>query len=447
MSIFKACDIRAPYPDELRDEHAFLLGQAVAIQYRPAQVVIGGDGRLSTPQLKRMLTASLVAAGCHVVDLGIIPTPLFYFARYHLGIKTGVMVTASHNPPHYNGFKLAFGDMPVTEEEMAQLQELMAQKALAPEGKGIKELVDPIPAYTEFGKSQIKVCDGLKVVVDYGNGVGAITGPKLWEHSGANVISLFCNVDGRFPDRSPNPAVAGNLTAVSRTVVDEKADFGVAYDGDADRVAIVDELGHVVKADKVIALMAQDRLRNGVGAVVYDQKCSRLVSQVVRQAGGVPVMEKSGHTFIKTTFLKKAAVYAGELSGHHFFRSLPQGDDGVLASLFFAQMLKRLGQPLSDLVETLPDYPITPDIRLPVSPDEAERILSKLRNGLADEATLSYLDGVRVGYSDGWGLARQSVTEPLLTLRFEGENQDALRQIMSRFVAAAPALAGRLPEV
>lgn len=158
-------------------------------------------------------------------------------------------------------------------------------------------------------------------------------------------------------------------------------------------------------------------------------------------------MEKSGHTFIKTTFLKKAAVYAGELSGHHFFRSLPQGDDGVLASLFFAQMLKRLGQPLSDLVETLPDYPISPDIRLPVSPGEAERILSKLRNGLADEATLSYLDGVRAEYSDGWGLARQSVTEPLLTLRFEGENQDALRQIMSRFVAAAPALAGRLPEV
>jgi len=180
---------------------------------------------------------------------------------------------------------------------------------------------------------------------------------------------------------------------------------------------------------------------------VYDQKCSRLVPETIRAAGGEPIMEKSGHTFIKTTFLQKKAVYAGELSGHHFFSSLPQGDDGVIASLYFAKLLKENGVSLSEMLQSLPDYPITPDIRLPVAAGEADRILAELKEGLADKADLIFLDGIRAEFPDGWGLARQSVTEPLITLRFEGKDKDALRRIIASFVAAAPELAGRLPEV
>ncbi len=447
MSIFKACDIRAPYPDELQDKHAVSLGQAIARLQKQGDVVVGGDGRLSTPQLKQLLINSLAANGCHVVDLGIVPTPVFYFARHHLQIKTGVMVTASHNPPRYNGFKLAFGDLPITETEITRLQKMMAQNSPPSTKAGSRKSVEILPAYIEFAKGQIKSCKGLKVVVDYGNGMGALTGPVLWQYSGAEIIPLFDKVDGHFPNRSPNPAVPRNLTALCQAVQEHQADLGVAYDGDADRVAFVDEQGRVAGMDKIIALFAREQLQNAPAAVVYDQKCSSLVSQTIRQAGGEPIMEKSGHTFIKTTFLQKKAVYAGELSGHHFFSSLPQGDDGVLASLYFAQMLKRLGKPLSVLLNNLPDYPVTPDIRLPVAPGDAEQILAELKEGLADKARLIFLDGVRAEFSDGWGLARQSVTEPLLTLRFEGKDPNALRRIIASFETAAPKLAGRLPQV
>lgn len=447
MNIFKACDIRAPYPNELQDKHAVLLGQAIARLQGQCDVLVGGDGRLSTPRLKQLLVDSLLTSGCHVIDLGLIPTPVFYFARHYLSVKTGVMVTASHNPPQYNGFKLALGDLPISEVEMLRLQELMFQNGPVLTGDGSQESVDILPAYIDFAKDQIGPCPGLRVVVDYGNGMGVLNGPSLWKHCGAEVIPLFDTVDGHFPNRSPNPAIPQNLTALCQAVTKYKADLGVAYDGDADRVAFIDEQGRMAGMDKIIALFARYRLQDGPAPVVYDQKCSQLVAQIIRRAGGEPIMERSGHTFIKTTFLQRAAVYAGELSGHHFFSSLPQGDDGVLASLYFATMLKQSGQPLSALLQNLPDYPITPDIRLPVAEGEAKKILTELKEGLAGRANLTFLDGVRAEFDDGWGLARQSVTEPLLTLRFEGKDRHALHRIMNCFVNAAPELAGRLPQV
>ena len=445
MSIFKACDIRAPYGEQLQDRHAILLGQALALMMGPTEVVVGGDARLSTPRLKGLLIESLVAAGCRVVDLGTVPTPAFYFARARLGIATAVMVTASHNPPNHNGFKLTLGELPISEAEIDRLRELMERGASAAAMPGQRSEYDILPAYLDFVGALVPDRSALRVVIDYGNGVGALAGPQLWPDR-AEAVALFDSVDGRFPERSPDPAVARNLTALREAVPGRGADLGVAYDGDADRVALVDERGEVVANDKVIALFARDLLRRGPAPVVYDQKCSRVVPQTVEAAGGEAVMEKSGHTFIKTTFLERGAIYAGELSGHHFFRMLPQGDDGIFASLWFARLLADGGRPLSALVADLPDYPITADIRLPVAPDEAERILAELRNGLAGEARLSQLDGVRAEFDDGWGLARRSVTEPLVTLRFEGDDRTALKRIMTRFASVAPELAGRLPE-
>jgi phosphomannomutase/phosphoglucomutase len=446
VSIFKACDIRAPYGDELKDHHATDLGHALAGRQGPVEVVVAGDGRKSTPRLKSLLVEALVSGGCRVIDLGMVPTPALYFARQQLGVVTGVMVTASHNPPNHNGFKLALGELPITEAEIEELRLMMEGDFRPSVGAGSVSNFDILPGYLDFASSQLEPCSGLRVVVDYGNGVGALTGPTLWQASGAEVMPLFDTVDGSFPNRSPNPAVADNLTALCQAVVRGGADLGVAYDGDADRVAFVDDGGQVMSNDKIIAMFAAELLKAGPGVVVYDQKCSRIVAQRVRALGGEPVMEKSGHTFIKTTFKERDAVYAGELSGHHFFRQLPQGDDGVFASLFFAGRLKGGGVPLSALAAALPTYPITPDIRLPVAPGEVETVLSDLARALVGEAQLVELDGVRAEFPDGWGLARKSVTEPLITLRFEGDDRAALERIVRRFEVAAPALAGRLLE-
>ncbi len=443
MSIFKACDIRAAYGEELKDHHATDLGYAIADRQGPVEVVVAGDGRKSTPRLKSLLVEALVSGGCRVIDLGMVPTPAMYFARQQLGIATGVMVTASHNPPDHNGFKLALGEWPITEDEIAELKYLMERGSHLPAPMGSVSSFDILPDYLSFATAQLEPCSGLRVVVDYGNGVGALVGPLLWQAAGADVVPLFDTVDGSFPNRSPNPAVAANLTVLCEAVERHGADLGVAYDGDADRVAFVDDGGGVVSSDKIIALFATELLREGPGVVVFDQKCSRIVAQQVKALGGEPVMEKSGHTFIKTTFKKRNAVYAGELSGHHFFRQLPQGDDGVFASLFFAGRLAGSKMPLSALAAALPTYPITPDIRLPVAPGEADAILADLAGALAGEAQLVELDGVRAEFPDGWGLARKSVTEPLVTLRFEGDDRAALERIVVRF-EAAPALAGRL---
>ena len=446
MSIFKACDIRAPYGTELQDTHATALARAIVLEHGATEVLVAGDARPSTPSLKHHLIAGLMAGGCRVCDLGTVPTPVFNFARERLGVPVGVMVTASHNPPEHNGFKIALGKLPITPAELQELGSRMEAGAHPPSAVGEYRRHDILPDYLAFTEGRLEACRDLRVVVDYGNGVGALTGPTLWGARGAKITTLFEVVDGNFPNRSPNPAVAGNLTALSQAVRECEADLGVAFDGDADRLAVVDERGRVVPNDKVIALFARDRLHRGPEVVVYDQKCSRAVAEAVRELGGEAVLERSGYTFIKTTFLQRRAIYAGELSGHHFFRELPQGDDGVIASLFFAGMLARSGRPLSALVAELPDYPITPDIRLPMPSLEAELILTQLREGLASAARLSLLDGVRAEFPTGWGLARRSVTEPLLTLRFEGENPTALRHIVALFREAAPGLAERLPE-
>jgi phosphomannomutase / phosphoglucomutase len=444
MSIYKACDIRAVYGTELKGSDAEALGYALAALKGPVDIVVGGDARLSTPVLKLKLIEALVNAGCRVHDLGMIATPVFYFALQYLSIPTGVMVTASHNPPQYNGFKFILGDLPITQAEMGQVRELMESGSCNDHAGGELYSHDLNPAYLDVMLAQIENCSDLKIVVDYGHGMGAQIGPALWSATGAEVFPLFAEVDGNFPGRSPNPAVAANLDALCDAVLCHRADLGAAYDGDGDRFALVDDQGRVVGNDQVIALFAGELLKKEPAVVIYDQKCSTIVPERVRQLGGDAFIERSGHTFIKTAFVQKDAVYAGELSGHHFFRSLPQGDDGVMASIFLAAMLAREGCPLSEWLGTLPKYPVTPDIRISVQKGEAERILQKLSRGLAQEAKISELDGVRAEFDDGWGLARLSVTEPMITLRFEGANEIALRRILGRFEELVPELANRL---
>lgn len=449
MSIYKACDIRGKFGPELRVEHAVQLGRALADLKGRGSVLVAGDGRLSTPELKSALIESLLGSGCAVVDLGTVPTPLFYFARRHLGFDVGVIVTASHNPAGDNGFKLTLGPLPVTQADMDLIEARMEAGEGAPKGnptRGSYARVDLFTEYHDFLAPQIPDLRGMRVVIDCASGMAGLVARAAWEKTSAEITLLSEEVDGRFPAHAPNPAEAKNLALLAEEVLRHKADLGVAYDGDADRVAFVAENGQPLTGDQAIVLFARESLKAGPGVVVYDQKCSRIVPDAVREAGGTPLMEPSGHTFIKRAFLERQAVYAGELSGHHFLRAAG-GDDALVASFFFARMVKECGQPLSCVAGAIPTYPITPDLRLPMPAKEITHLIERLETGLRDEAALLRTDGLRIEYPHGWALVRPSVTEPVVTMRFEGVDLAALSRIIDRIEEVAPELRGRLPKV
>jgi len=445
MSIYKACDIRGEFGKELTVAHAAALGHALVRHTRAREVLVAGDARLSTPALKTALSDALVASGARVLDLGAAPTPLFYFARRTLGAPVGVMVTASHNPAPDNGFKIVLGELPITLDELDALRVLMQGDARADAPtRGSVAAVDVTAAYCEFIARQFPTRGALEVVIDAGNGMYGVIAPRVLRALGYAVDELFTEIDGRFPNRPPNPAVAANLAALSARVRARGAALGIAYDGDGDRAAFVDERGEPLDNDRAIVLFARAALTQTPSAtIVYDQKCSELVRQEILRGGGTPQIEKSGHTFIKSAFLKTRAAYAGELSGHHFFAGLG-GDDGLFASLRLAEIVQASGQTLGQLADALPRYPITPDLRVRVAPGEGDVIIAAVRANVRGATEIVELDGVRAQFADGWGMVRASVTEPALTLRFEGHTPAALERIKREFMRAAPQLEGKI---
>ncbi len=440
MSIFKACDIRGQYGTELTAEIAGQLGRAVGTELRGRSVVVGGDLRPSTEPLKDALIRGLIATGCRVIDLGILPTPAFYFAKDYLGAEGGVMVTGSHNPPDDNGFKITLGGWPITEAELASLRRRMEAGDFT-QGEGSYERLDLVDRYKSLIQSKFPTGNGSKVVVDAGNGCYSLIAPDVLRAAGYQVVELFCEPDGTFPGRPSNPAIPANLKVLCQTVVEAGAGLGAAFDGDGDRVVFVDEKGQVLDSDRALVLFVRYLLRRGPGEVVYDLKCSSVVPEEVRKAGGVPIMEKSGHAFIKATLLRRQAVLGGEISGHFFFGDLG-GDDGLYATLLMLQILSQDGRGLATLAGTVPRYPITPDIRLPCPPGEAQSIAQELAAAFAHEpdCEISTLDGVRLTWPDAWALVRASVTEPLITLRFEAHDERRLAQIQELVAARSPRL-------
>ncbi len=444
MSIFKSCDIRGLYNEELTPAFALDLGQAVGTTLAGGRVVVGGDARPSTPRLKGALIEGLLKAGCHVFDLGLVPTSALYFAREWLAVEGAVMVTASHNPPGYNGFKFMLGDWPLTEEELLALRDRMASGNFR-RGQGYWNRADVIEAYRADIERFFAAEGGLRVVVDAGNGCFARVVPTTLRQKGYTVIERFCQIDGRFPHRNPNPAVAAHLSGLAEQVVTEQADLGLAYDGDGDRVVFVDNTGRVLPGDRSLVLFIRHRLPTartaGERTVVYDIKCSSVVAEEIERWHGLPRMERSGHAFIKTTLLREQAGLGGEISGHYFFGELGR-DDALFASLLMLHILSQAGQPLSALLDQVPQYPITPDLRLPCSPGERAAILADLPVAFAGHE-ISTVDGVRITFDGGWALARASVTEPLITLRFEGHTEARLQEIQAEVARRVPAL-GRL---
>lgn len=437
MSIYKACDIRGRFGTEIMPEHASALGHALAVILpQGSAVLVGGDGRRSTPELQAGLMTAMAQGGLRVLDLGTLPTPAFYFARGRLGVMPGVMVTASHNPPDDNGFKVVLGEMPLTEAGMGLLRQAMESGATNARPGGSVTAAEVISGYVEARAAMEPPCRPIRVVVDAGNGVMGAPAVAALRAIGHRVDALFPEVDADFPGRGPNPGMPGALEPLSRAVRTDGADLGIAFDGDGDRAAFVDERGTPLTPDQTVAILAADALTAHPGAlIVYDQKCSRLVPDEIRRCGGEPVAQRSGYAFIRTALIKLQAPYAGELSGHHFFREI-QGDDGLLAGARMARLVAANG-PLSAMVAHLPTYATGPELRVPVaSAGDAQEVLDRLAEHLAADYRVSRADGVRAEAEHGWGLVRMSVTEPMLTARFEGHTRDDLHRVQADFAEA-----------
>lgn len=433
MNIFQACDIRGVAGKELSDVMARRIALAVGVTLTGQKVVVGGDIRRSTPRLQRIMIDGLVESGCQVVDIGTVATPVFYYALKAVGATGGVMVTASHNPAQYNGFKLVLGPKPVSEEDVEQIGQMVAQNAQV---QGIGQVTQhPVIAdYIEHTASKAHT-GKLKVVLDAGNGATATIAPKLFERLGYEVVAINCIPDGRFPNHPPNPALAENLTALGEAVRAHGAALGIGFDGDGDRVGFVDENGRPLDNDDIMVLIARHYLAREKGTIIYDAKCSMIVPEEVTKAGGRAVMARAGHTFSKTAFLRENALFAGEISGHFFFRELGY-DDGMFSGLKVCQLVAEQGS-LAKLVDSIPNYLLTPDIRVPYHKPDKAAVLSQVAKNLAAYQP-NLIDGVRIEFDDGWGMIRASVTEPLFTLRFEAKTADRLKAITATLLEALP---------
>ncbi|MCE5260174.1 MAG: phosphomannomutase/phosphoglucomutase [Chloroflexi bacterium] len=427
MSIFKACDIRGVYGQELDAATALLLGQAIGTRMQGKLVAVAGDLRISTPILLENLIRGLLRCGANVVSFGAVPTPVFYYGKDLGNAAAGVMVTASHNPKQYNGFKVILGNLPVIPEDLQMLAAEMEAKRFSV-GQGTLQEKHIEDAYAVSLVNAFTKLRRRRIVVDAGNGSFWELAPRILKAVEQDVDPLYCTPDGTFPSRNPNPAIPEYLTALRQRIIEQKAELGVAFDGDGDRVVFADENGQVHPAERVLVLFIRSLLRHTPGAkVVYDLKSSSVVADEVLAAGGTPIAERSGHAFIKRRLMTESALLGGEVSGHFFFGDLGR-DDALYAALLLLQVLDELNLSLSQAMATIPTYAITPDIRIPCPPDVAASIINELSTAFR-HLRQDHLDGVRILFPTGWALARVSVTEPLLTLRFEAHTAKELAEI------------------
>lgn len=437
MSIYKDCDIRGIYPTEITEEAAYKIGRALATMHPGAKLQVGGDVRLSTPSLKAELIRGLYESGAHILDLGTIPTPALYFALANSDVDGGATVTASHNPPKYNGIKFMMGHTPVTRQVIDALKAVVDSGEYA-DIPGIIESNPILPAYMAALKKRFQAKKALHVVVDAGNGAMSEVAPEAFRQSGYQVTELFCSPDGSFPNRDPNPAEYKHLSAICQKVKEVGADFGVAFDGDGDRAVFVDETGVAVINEKSLVLFIRHLLKDKPTPVVYDQKSSSAIKRATLAMGGTPVPERSGHAFIKKHFLEVGAAVAGEVSGHFFFGELGY-DDGLFAALLMADIIAESGKTLSELTADIVCPPITPDLRMYCPYAEQQNWLDRIE-ALAENhpCEISRLDGIRLEFENGWLLARKSVTAEQITLRAEADTPEQLNQLLEMVASVLP---------
>ena len=449
-SIFRAYDIRGIVDDTLSEATTELIGRAVGSEaaVRGEQtVIVARDGRTSGPRLQTALIRGLQAAGRDVIDIGMVPTPVLYFATHTLPeSRSGVMLTGSHNPPDYNGFKIVLAGETLSGDAITALFERI-QAGNFTQGQGSVSSQDLRASYLERILSDVKVERPLSAVVDCGNGVAGELGPQLIQRLGVTTTPLFDEIDGRFPNHHPDPGKPENLQDLIHHVQQSGADIGLAFDGDGDRLGVVTPRGRMIYPDHLLMLFATDMLSRNPGAkVVFDIKCTGNLARVISEAGGEPEMWRTGHSLIKARMKETDALLGGEMSGHIFFKERWYGfDDGLYAAARLLEILAQFPGDTDAFFDQFPQDVSTPEINVSVADEEKFAIIETLaREGDFGEGIKTTLDGIRVDYTDGWGLCRASNTTPALVLRFEGKDSAALARIRERFEKALHGVAPTL---
>jgi len=438
-NIFREYDIRGRVPEELNRETAYRLGQCFGAYYQSfgaKRISLGRDCRLSSPELRQGVMEGMMDAGIHVIDVGMVPTPLLYFSLHHSDVDGGIQITGSHNPPEYNGFKVCLGKTTIYGEEIQKLRKI-GESGSFPKGKGSVETKEVIQPYCEEILKRIR-CGQVarKVVLDAGNGVAGLVAPELYGRMGIEVEKLFCEPDGRFPNHHPDPTLPENLKHLIQKVSDTSADLGIAFDGDADRIGVVDRRGKIIWGDQLMIIFSRDLLKRHPGAkIIGEVKCSQVLYDDIRKNGGVPIMWKAGHSLIKGKMKEEGALLAGEMSGHLFFAERYFGyDDAIYAGARLLEILTTEDKEIEELLAGLPTLVSTPEIRIDCPDDQKFQIVADLASEFKREYQVIDVDGARVVFKGGWGLIRASNTQPVLVLRFEAEDQKTLQEIQRIFM-------------
>ena len=440
--IFRTYDIRGVVGRTLTEDIARAVGRALGSLARErgaASFAIGRDGRLSGPALAGALAEGLMAAGADVIDIGMAPTPVAYFAAHHLGCGSCVAVTGSHNPPDYNGLKMVVGGNTLYGDDIQDLRQRIDSNKYST-GQGKRSAADVLQAYVDRITSDVKLARKMRIAIDCGNGVAGMLAPQLYRALGCEVEELYCEVDGRFPNHHPDPSVPKNLQDLISTLKNTSCELGIAFDGDGDRLGLVTKDGEIIFADRQLMLLAKDVLSRNPGAqIIYDVKSTRLLAPWIEKHGGRPLIWKTGHSLIKAKLKETGALLAGEMSGHTFFKERWYGfDDALYGGARLLEILSKESDANATL-KNLPNAPSTPELHWGLQEGEPHALVAKLQAGVQAASPFPgaqrvlTIDGVRAEYADGFGLARASNTTPVIVLRFEADNERALERIKAEF--------------
>jgi phosphomannomutase/phosphoglucomutase len=437
--IFREYDIRGLFPEELNQETAHQLGLAAGTYYQAngaGQVSVGRDCRLSSPDLSNWLIEGLTESGVNVIDVGMVATPLLYFSLHNLDVGGGIQITGSHNPPEFNGFKVCLGKASIHGKEIQKIRKIVESGDFNT-GNGILKKVDIMNPYLRYMEENIKPGPAkCRVVVDAGNGVGGPVSCEVYRRMGFEVIPLFCEPDGRFPNHHPDPTIPENLDAMVSKVKESSADLGIAFDGDADRIGVVDQEGNIIWGDQLMIIFSRDLLSRHPGATIIGEvKCSQVLYDDIEARGGRAIMWKAGHSLIKSKMKEEGALLAGEMSGHLFFSERYFGyDDAIYAGARLLEILSKTERSLKELLADIPRMVNTPEIRMDCPDDKKFQVVAELVEEFKKDYEVIDVDGARVLFDEGWGLVRASNTQPVLVLRFEAKDENGLEKIRNVFM-------------
>lgn len=430
--IFREYDIRGVAGKDLTEDVVEKIGRSYGTFIQKTmgkEIVVGRDVRLSSEPFSRLLIKGIAGTGCNVLDVGVVPTPVLYFSIAHYGKSGGVMITGSHNPIEYNGFKLCRELFSIYGREIQELKKIIEENSFI-SGSGKVETDNPIPSYMNEVTSRIKIEKPLKVVVDAGNGTGGEVAPEIFRRIGCSVVELYCEPDGRFPNHLPDPTVPEFTADLRKKTKEERADLGIGLDGDADRIGAIDNKGNIVWGDRLLALYAREILKKGKQKIIFDVKCSQGLIEDIEDHGGIPIMWKTGHSLIKKKMKDESSPLAGEMSGHMFFSDNYYGyDDAIFAGSRLLELLSKTEKSFAELLSEIPVYVTTPEIRIDCSDETKFKVVEEVKKYFKERYSTIDVDGVRILFPGGWGLVRASNTQPVIVVRFEAKTEQRLDEI------------------